>query len=146
MISAESPVPSPIERVASRAPAPRESSTIRVSPAAMPSANVSRSSTTKCWRIGTDSSTPSRPAVVSQAKTWMGVSANVKRRSESMRSMSNAAINTQRNAVEPAAVPADWTMLFSQRLKSRNAMPSARKPKNADTTEMFGPKPSLSTM
>src|SRR5436853_6752376 len=59
--------------------------------------------------------------------------------------MSNAAISTHRNAVCPAAVPADWTMLFSQRLNVRENSPSARNPKNADTTEMFGPNPSLST-
>jgi hypothetical protein len=34
--------------------------------------------------------------------------------------MSNAAMITHRNAVWPAAVPADWMMLFSHRLKSRN--------------------------
>jgi hypothetical protein len=63
--------------------------------------------------------------VVSQANAWMGVSANPKWRSGSIRNMSNAAISTHRNAVEPAAVPAHWTMLVSQRLKSRNAMPRA---------------------
>ena len=62
----ESTPPIAIERAAPFASSPRESSTISVSAAATPSANVSFSSTTKCRRIGTDSSTPSTPAHVSQ--------------------------------------------------------------------------------
>ena len=124
--SAEAMPPKAIERAAPRDSGPRESSTISVSPAATPSANVSFSSTTKCWRIGTDSSTPRMPAVVSHANDWTGVSAKLKCASGSIRSRSNAAISTHRNAVCPAEVPAVWTMLFSQRLKSRNTRPSAR--------------------
>src|SRR5689334_142055 len=50
------------------------------------------------------------------------------------------------NAVCAADVPAVWTILFSQRLKLRNKRPSERYPKNAATTETFGPNPSLRTM
>src|SRR5215831_5791862 len=117
-----------------------------VSPAATPSGYGSFSSTTKCRRIGTESSTPSQPADVSHRNDCNGVSVNRKPSVGSMRSKSNAAMITHRNAVWPAAVPADWMTLFSHRLKSRKMSPSERKPRNAATTEMFGPNPSLSTM
>jgi len=83
---------------------------------------------------------------VSHRNDCIGVSVNVKPSDLSIRSMSNAAMITHRNAVWPAAVPADWMMLFSQRLKSLNRSPSERKPRNAATTEMLGPKPSFNTM
>ena len=63
------------------------------------------------------------PRYVSHRNACSGESVNVKPSDLSMRSMSNAAMITHRNAVWPAAVPADWTMLFSQRLKSRNSEP-----------------------
>src|SRR5690349_20592924 len=59
---------------------------------------------------------------------------------------SNAARLTHMNAVCAAEVPAVWTTLFSQRLKSRKMMPSERYPKNAATTDTFGPNPSFKTM
>jgi hypothetical protein len=69
----------------------------------------------------------------------------VKPRALFWRRRSNAAISTHKNAVIPALVPAVCTMLFSKRLNERDTMPSIRYPKNADTTEMFGPKPSFIT-
>ena len=116
MEAADSTVPTPMDVALARASGPRESSTISVSAAATPSAYVSFSSMTKCWRIGTARNTPSRPAVVSHKNEVMGVSTILKLRLGSMRSMSKAAMSTQRNAVWPAEVPHVCTMLFSQRL------------------------------
>src|ERR1043166_5533973 len=83
---------------------------------AMPSGYGSFSSTTKCWRMGTASSTPSSPAVVSQAKDCHGESVRWKETVQLAPSMSNAASSTHMKAVCAAAVPAVCTMLFSQRL------------------------------
>ena len=66
------------------------------------------------------------PAVDSQANDCSGVSTIDRFVPGRAASMSKAASSTHMNAVCAAAVPAVWTMLFSQRLKSRNTMPSAR--------------------
>ena len=54
-----------------------------------------------------------------------------------------AASTTHMNPASPAAVPAVWTRLFSQRVPRipvKNPIAaSARYPKKALTTEMFGP-------
>jgi len=57
--------------------------------------------------------------------------------------MSMAASTTHMNPASPAAVPAVWTRLFSQRVPripvKRPIAASARYPKKALTTEMLGP-------
>ena len=93
-------------RAASRAFEPLPSRTMSVSPAARPSAYVSFSSTTKCWRIGTASRTPSRPADVSHANDCNGVRASLNETVWLADSMSNAASSTHMKAVCAAAVPA----------------------------------------
>src|SRR3954469_15903140 len=60
--------------------------------------------------------------------------------------MSIAASTTAMNPTpDPAAVPAVWTRLFSQRVarrpERRPMSPMTRKPRKALTTEMFGPYP-----
>ena len=56
------------------------------------------------------------PAVVSHRKEVNGVKTRSKFSEGSICSMSKAAINTHMKAVCAPAVPAVWTMLFSQRL------------------------------
>ncbi len=116
MTAAEATPPMASALAASRASDPAPSRTISVSPAATPSAKVSRSSTMKCWRIGTARSTPSTPAVDSHANDCSGVSTMENAAPGRAASMSKAASRTHMNAVCAAAVPAVWTMLFSQRL------------------------------
>ena len=99
-----------------RACSPRESSMISVSPAAMPSGNGRFSSSMKCLRSGTASSTPSSPDADSQTNVCMRVRWTSKPLPGSAARMSNAASSQHRNAICPAVVPAVWTMLFSQRL------------------------------
>ncbi len=73
----------------------------------------------KWRRIGTAISTPMPPATTSQAKTCHRLRWTCTPAWGLAFSMSNAARSTHMNAVCPAAVPAVWTMLFSQRLNER---------------------------
>jgi len=87
-----------------------------VSPAAVPSAKVRFSSSMKCLRSGTASSTPSRPATESQPKICRLERCREKPSSGRALSMSIAASTTHMNPASPAAVPAVCTRLFSQRV------------------------------
>ena len=65
-------------------------------------------------------------------------------------SMSNAASNTAMKAVWPALVPIVCTILFSRALvsvsrKAKTSGTRAMNPKNADTTDRFGPNPNFKT-
>jgi hypothetical protein len=135
-----------IANVDCRASGPRESSMMRVSPAATPSGKRSCSSSMKWRRSGTAISTPRIPAAESQIQVFSQVRCTSNPLPGSAARMSKAASSQQRKAICPAVVPAVWTTLFSQRLYEREKRPSARKPKKAETTEMLGPKPNLSTM
>ena len=91
------------------------SSTITVSAAAVPSGNGSFSSTMKCRRIGTASSTPSSEAQVSQTNTCSGVGSRWNETIFEVRSMSNEASTPHMKAVCAPEVPAVCTMLFWKR-------------------------------
>ena len=116
MTAADAIAPIASARAANRASEPRPSSTMSVSPAANPSAYVSFSSTTKCWRMGTASRTPSNPAEVSHMNDCIGVNDKLNDTVWLALNISKAASSTHMNAVWAAAVPAVWTILFSQRL------------------------------
>ncbi len=89
--------------------------TMMVSAAAAPSAYASFSSTTKCRRSGTASSTPSVHAVASHRNDIAGVSRMPSAPLVLWCRRSNAPSSTHMNAVCAALVPAASTRLFCQR-------------------------------
>ena len=99
MTAADAIAPIARARAARRASAPLPSKTMSVSPAAKPSAYVSFSSTTKCWRIGTANRTPSNPAEVSHMKDSSGVNESLNDTVWLADNISNAASSTHMNAV-----------------------------------------------
>ncbi len=99
-----------------RAWGPRESSMIKVSPAATPSGKGRFSSSMKCFLSGTAMKTPSSPEADSQIHVCRRVSLTSNPLPGSEARMSKAASSQHRNAIWPAVVPAVCTTLFSQRL------------------------------